>query len=225
MKQLSLEIPAGGEVASSQQANDVPRRVTRHAPSAERQLALVGFGQPEEPRARSEPESPKTRLPVLDDRPTTEPECQERKTWLPFCPHVGCQYHLLVDVVNERGGIKLSYITEDGEFDLEKIPKIIEVVDPHEVFDPEDMPPLEPGQTTVNLVVPATCALRVARIHDARQKSNKKRDVIEYLALGAYMALSKERVRQIAQEAYDKGRRELIGQDSTMSPTELFSEH
>ena len=223
MNQLSLEIPAGGEGASSQkQANDVPRRPTHKREGAGAQLSLLFDSGSADVVARGPDDAPRVRLPVLDERPLTIEECEERKTWLPYCPHVGCQYNLLVDVVNEEGALHLAYITPDGEIDLESVPRIIEKVDPNDVFEPEDMPTLPNGQTRVSLAVPATGARRVAQIVYA---ASNKGDDVEYLTLGKFMGLSKERVRQIANEAYLKGKTALFGSDESMSPSELFGEH
>lgn len=209
MEQLTLKIPVGGQEASSQkQANDAPSaRVIR--------------------RRVEQDEGPQLRLylPVVDDakvvtigRPLTIEQCEQRVTWLPFCPHVGCQYHLLVDLVNDDGDMRTQHIDEDGGFDLASIPRLIEEVDAA-LLDPEDRPVGAVPGTMLRVSVPTTCALRVAK-YVAQTKDGE----MTFETIGKFLGVSKERVRQIANLAHRKGREQLLGDDPSLSPSDLLSD-
>lgn len=209
MEQLTLKIPVGCYEASSQkQDNDAP-------------LVRV-------PRQREKPtQAPQLRLrrylPVVDDkvvqigRPLTVAQCEQRNTWLPYCPHASCQYHLLVDFVNDSGATRSEYITEDGEFDLDKIPRIVEEFDAG-LLDPADRPPGAMPGTLLRASVPATCALRVART-----VSNTEEQELTFETIGKFLGVSKERARQITNIAHAKARVALIG-DTDLSPSDLLGE-
>lgn len=210
MEQLKLQIAVGGESASSQkQGNDVVERVVRRAPRAERDAASPQL------KFRLLVLQP-MQLPAIEARPMTTDECERRHTWLPYCPHVSCQYHLLLDVVDKQGTVRAPFISSDDEFDMDAIPRIEESFDAA-LLEPEDRPSgAKPGDM-VRALIPATCALRVAIVLD-RQRDNRD-EPVEYSAIGRLLDLSKERVRQIANDAYEKGRRarqRLIGDGQTI---------
>lgn len=209
MEQLTLKIPVGGQEASSQkQANDAPTaRVIR--------------------RRVEQDEGPQLRLylPVIDDakvvpigRPLTIEQCEQRVTWLPYCPHVGCQYHLLIDIVNDDGDMRTQHIDKDDEFDLASMPRLIEEFDAA-MLDPEDRPVGAVPGTMLRASVPMTCALRVAR-HVAQTKDGE----MTFETIGTFLGVSKERIRQIANIAHRKGREQLLGDDPSLSPSDLLSD-
>lgn len=211
MEQLSLKIPVGGTEASSQkQANDAPSPV-----------------RAQRPRERG-PAAPQLRLrrylPVIDDkvvqiaRPLTIEQCEARNTWLPYCPHVTCQYHLLVDLVNEEGDMRTQHINEDGEFNLASIPRMVEQFDAG-LLDAEDRPAGAKPGTMLRALVPATCALRVAKSVAATSERE-----FTFAQIAKLLGVSKERIRQIANIAHEKGREKLLGDDPSLSPYDLFGE-
>lgn len=196
------------DASSQKQANDAPvARTHRHRekPAAAPQLRLRRY------------------LPIVDDkvvqiaRPLTIEQCEQRHTWLPYCPHVGCQYHLLVDIINDDGDMRVQYIDENGEFDLASIPRILEEFDAG-LLDAADRPPGAKPGTVLRANVPATCALRIARFAKTTDEGE-----LTFAEIGNFLGVSKERVRQIANIAHTKGRTTLIG-DSDLSPTDLFGD-
>jgi hypothetical protein len=212
VEQLKLKIAVGGEEASPQQPdNDIASKTPRRAPKVTSESVQLKFRlfvlQP-------------TRLPLVESRPASIEECEERHTWLPYCPHVSCQYHLLLDIVDSQGTLRTPFVSSDDEFDIDSIPRVEETFNV-ELLEPEDRPQgTKPGDM-VKARVPATCALRIAQALEREHETGAQ--LVEYATIGEFLKLSKERVRQIANDAYEKVRRSretLIGEGQTID--ELF---
>lgn len=192
MKQLELEITAGGDDASSQhQAND---------PQSTRPLR--------QQRRRSELGA-QLHLPIVIEfplltRPATLEECERRQTWIPYCPHVSCQYNVLIDVVNGEGMLVNNFAPPDGpdadEIDLALVPKMTARFRAG-LLDPEDRPSGASEDTVLQARIPATCALKIAQSDDEDGSKNKTEMEMTFKRIGEHMGISKERARQLYNEA------------------------